>query len=63
MRDVLKEQNDRGVGTGCERSVRWGSNSDTAGNAANAAVAAITVAKQVHFSLSTVFAVIEVLLP
>jgi hypothetical protein len=55
MREVLKEQDDRAVGTGCERSARWGT-SDAVGNSANAAAAAVTVAKQVHFPLNLVHA-------
>jgi hypothetical protein len=47
MREVLKEQSDRAVGTGCERSVRWGVLDRDAGNSANAAAAAATIAKRV----------------
>ena len=50
MREVLKEQSDRAVGTGCERSVRWGVLDRDAGNSANAAAAAATVAKRVSHS-------------
>jgi hypothetical protein len=46
MREVLKEQDDRAVGTGCECSARWGT-SDATGNSANAAAAAVTLAKKV----------------
>jgi hypothetical protein len=55
MREVLKEQDNRAVGTGCERSARWGT-SDSAGNSANAAATAVMVAKQVHFPLNLVHA-------
>ena len=48
MREVLKEQDEHAVGTGYERSARWGV-ADGAGNSANAAAAAVTVAKQVCF--------------
>lgn len=47
MREVLKEQDDHAVGTGCERSARW-ETSDTTGNSANAAAAAATLAKKVR---------------
>ncbi|KAF8222893.1 hypothetical protein L208DRAFT_1381678 [Tricholoma matsutake] len=36
MREVLKEQSDRAVGTGCEHSAWWGGSDHDAGNAANA---------------------------
>lgn len=51
MWEVLKEQDDHAVGTGCEHSARWGV-VDGAGNAAYAAAAAMMVTKQVCVYMS-----------
>lgn len=57
MHDVLKEQDEHAVGTGYERAARWGNSGkiETAGNAANAAAAAATVARRVSGTHCTSF--------
>jgi hypothetical protein len=48
--EVIKQQQDRGKGTGAERGLRWGT-TPAAGNAANAADAAAARSTKVSFSL------------
>jgi len=48
--EVIKQQQERGKGTGAERGLRWGT-TPAAGNAANAADAAAARSTKVSFSL------------
>ena len=50
FQEVIKQQQEQGVGTGAERNLRWRANAPAAGNATNAAEAAETRHKKVLFS-------------
>jgi hypothetical protein len=51
LNEVIKEQQEKGTGTGAERGLRWRADAPAAGNAANAAEAAETRHKKVWFHL------------
>jgi hypothetical protein len=53
--EVIKQQQERGAGTGAERGLRWTSTAPVAGNAANAAEAAATRHKMVRLVIAYVF--------
>jgi hypothetical protein len=56
--EVIKRQQDRGTGTGAERSLRWQGNVPTTGNAANAAEAAATRQKAARLITSNVWSAV-----
>ena len=51
LNEVVKEQQEKGTGTGAERGLRWRADAPAAGNATNAAEAAETQHKKVCFHL------------
>lgn len=50
LNEIIKEQQEQGTGTGVERSLRWRADAPVAGNAANAARAAVTRYKKVFYN-------------